>query len=164
MLTLALALVLEHAVGLGALRANNARWLAEPGWYVLPRTALFVAECLWRWVGLPVLLLAAIGCVRFARRRSRADLLWLCWGALFLAALPLYTNYPRLLVPLLGAAFAFAAGAGAEWLASRARARAVLAYVALALFAHGVARARNPRAAHRRLRRCGRLAAPRGRR
>jgi hypothetical protein len=97
---LALALLVEQRIGLGALRANNVAWLAPLGAYVLPKTALFVARCLLAWVSWPVLALAALGFGRFFVRRSRFDLLVLAWAGLFLATLPFYANYPRLLLPL----------------------------------------------------------------
>ena len=135
LLTLLLAIALEEALGLAALRANNARWLVAPQPWVFSKTALFVARCLGHWVSAPVLALAALGCARWVRRRTPADCLWLAWTALFLAALPFYTNYPRLLVPLL-VPLAFAAAAGLDWICARLSARS-WALLALLLAAHG---------------------------
>ena len=146
----ALAAVIESRIGLAALRENNARWLVEPEPWVLARTARFVARCLAEWSSWPVLAAAAIGLARMLARRGAFDLLLLAWLALFLLALPFYTPYPRLLVPL-APPLALAAGVGAEEVVRFARARlgasgepggAARAAAALALLVPGALAAR----------------------
>jgi hypothetical protein len=132
-----LAWEIDREIGLPAFSASRKEWLSSPGLYLLPMTAKLVARSLSEWVSPVVLGAAFLGLALMIRRRSPGDLLVLVWLALFLATMPLYRFYPRLLVPVLPAV-ALAAGTGIDALAravapSWARGRAaVLGAVLLA--------------------------------
>ncbi len=107
-------------IGFEAFSEHRAKWMAKPALYVLPQTGLFVARALGAWTSVLVLGCALVGLVRFVCRRRSGDVLLLLWIAVFAGTMPLYINYPRLLVPLL-APVCLAAGAGAWWLVGHTR-------------------------------------------
>lgn len=108
-----LAFEIERTFGLAEFRESRREWLSYPGLYLLPMTARFVGRSLWEWISPFVLLPALLGFVVMLRRRTPGDLLICIFAGVFLAALPLYRFYPRLLVPLL-VPLAFAAGVGLD--------------------------------------------------
>ena len=118
-----LVLDIHLNIGIDEFRANRSQWMPELGPWLIPQVGGYVARCLGEWVAWPVLGLALVGYVVMALRRRTADLALLVWTGLFLATLPLYANYPRLLLPLLPP-LALAAGLGACTLGSALRRRA----------------------------------------
>ncbi len=106
---------IETETGLEAFRDNRTKWLPEAALYILPKTGLYIWNATTTWVSSLVLVAGVIGAVRMCLRRSAGDLLVVGWLGLFLATLPLYHNYPRLLLPLLPP-LALAAGVGLDTL------------------------------------------------
>ena len=113
-----LVLDIRSELGLEAFLASRKEWMAPLGLYLGPQTARFVGRSLVEWVSPFVLAPAAVGFLVLLVRRSRGDLVVLAWTAVFLAALPFYRLYPRLLVPLLPP-IALAAGVGLDALARK---------------------------------------------
>jgi 4-amino-4-deoxy-L-arabinose transferase-like glycosyltransferase len=113
-----LALEIERTMGLAEFRASRREWLSAPGLYLIPQTAGLVLRSLWEWVSPFVLVPALLGFVVMLRRRAPGDLVICLFAAAFLATLPLYRFYPRLLVPVL-VPLAFAAGVGLDAAARR---------------------------------------------
>lgn len=122
-------------IGFEEFSAHRARWMPQFGLHMFSMTATFLARGLAEWTSPVVLVVAALGLVRFAARRRAGDVLLLAWLGVFLAAMPFYVNYPRLLVPLL-VPLCLAAGTGAWWLLELAGRRgAASAAVVGAVFA-----------------------------
>jgi 4-amino-4-deoxy-L-arabinose transferase-like glycosyltransferase len=113
-----LAWEIERKLGFAAFLRNHSAWLSEPGLYLIPQAIRLVARSLWEWVSPFALAPALLGFIVMGRRRARGDLLVLAWTGLFLAVIPCYRFYPRLLVPLL-LPLALAAGVGLDALARR---------------------------------------------
>lgn len=135
------ALVLWHIhaeVGFEAFEENRRAWLPEPGLHVIPQTLRYIWNALTTWTSVLVFAGAAVGIVAMSRRRTVGDVLVLAWVALFVATLPLYQNYPRLLVPMLPA-LALAAGVGLVLVVRARLPDAVVVAAVLALGAWGSA-------------------------
>ncbi len=142
---LALLAYIESTVGIAEFRANRSTWLSDPGLYLIPATGEYVAQCLLRWTTPAVLVAALLGCVVALARCGHGAALVLAWLALFLATLPLYKNYPRLLVPML-VPLALLAGLGVDGALTRLPVRlrgAVGALAALLLLGAGALGARD---------------------
>ncbi len=105
-------------IGFDVFRANRQSWIPEMGLWLIPQTAAYVFECLSRWVGVALLVCAAGGYGVMIVRRHPGDVLMLLWTGLFLGTLPLYMNYPRLVLPLL-VPLSLAAGVGLNALIQR---------------------------------------------
>jgi 4-amino-4-deoxy-L-arabinose transferase-like glycosyltransferase len=128
-----LVLHVRSELGLDAFLESRKTWMQAPGLYLGPLAARFLARSFLEWVSPFVLAPALVGFAILLVRRSAGDLVLLAWTVVFLAALPFYRLYPRLLVPLC-LPLALAAGVGLDAIAralasrwERGRAAALLA-------------------------------------
>ena len=115
-----LVLDIHRELGLDRFLASRKEWMPAPGLYLGPLAARFIGRSLVEWISPVVLVAAIVGYGVLLVRRSSGDRLLLAWTAVFLAALPFYRLYPRLLVPLL-LPIALAAGVGLDAIARRVR-------------------------------------------
>ena len=108
-----LLLHVRSELGLDAFLESRKTWMQAPGLYLGPLAARFLARSFLEWVSPFVLAPALVGFGVLLVRRRAGDLAVLAWTAVFLAALPFYRLYPRLLVPLC-LPLALAAGVGLD--------------------------------------------------
>jgi hypothetical protein len=81
------------------------------GWHLwsVAATARFLVRGFAEWISPALLVLAGVGTIALVRKRGASAGFLVCWVLLYLAALPAYKNYPRLLLPLVPALCVLAA-------------------------------------------------------
>lgn len=99
-LILALVIFIDTTAGLRAFFEHRQRWVAPLNLTALASGFTFTARCLLAWVSPPLLVAAGWGIV-LAVRRNRACRAYLVWLLVYATMLPFYTNFPRLLLPLI---------------------------------------------------------------